>query len=461
MSSVPRAGIPRSSGLVLLGLACALAAAPAAAQRLGQQDRLDFQVPASVVQGSGARAFGMGGAFLARADDATAASWNPAGLSYLRRPEVSLVWTGNRFTSDTSAVDTGAAIESQLRRGDWPDFVSAAWPLRIRSLSGAAQVSYQRAISFTNTRTITTTGAERAVDAQSQGGFDVLALGSGLQVSRKLRLGFTVNSWFNGFEQDLKRRRPAGDSDQTLDFELSGWNTHFGLLYSPVPNLNLGAAFKTPFEADVRMSRSRTDYSTDGTLSTTNSWLADYVRLKLPGALGVGLSWRVRSTLTISADYTRSYWSQSRIYNFFTLGKCNDAANCPVAPELVKDPDAPEGPGGGFYPVLPYPTLTEDQRDTEELRAGLEYVILKRRFKWPLRVGTFADRQYFTDAAGNAPLFRGLTVGTGLIVGPVMVDAAFVYEWGDYRTQSGEDVVNTSVRSRRLLFSAIYRHGGR
>ena len=52
-------------------------------------------------------------------------------------------------------------------------------------------------------------------------------------------------------------------------------------------------------------------------------------------------------------------------------------------------------------------------------------------------------------------------MGTGLIVGPVMVDAAYVYEWGDYRTQSGEDVVNTSVRSRRLLFSAIYRHGGR
>lgn len=457
MSSVPRAGIPRSLGLVLLGLACALAAAPAGAQRLGQQDRLDFQVPASVVQGSGARAFGMGGAFLARADDATAASWNPAGLSYLRRPEVSVVWTGNRFTSDTSAVDTGAAIESQLRRGDWPDFVSGAWPLRIRSLSGAAQISYQRAISFTNTRTITTTGAERAVDAQSQGGFDVLALGSGLQVSRKLRLGFTVNSWFNGFEQDLTRRRPAGDSTQRLDFELSGWNTHLGLLFSPVPSLNLGAAFKTPFEADVMLGRSRTDA---GTPPTTNSYSRDDVRLRMPGALGVGLSWRVRSTLTVSADYTRSFWTDSQIYNFFTLGKCNDTSNCPV-PELVKDPDAPEGPGGGFYPVLPYPTLTEDQRDTEELRAGLEYVVLKRRFKWPLRVGAFADRQYFTDAAGNAPLFRGLTVGTGLIVGPVMVDAAYVYEWGDYRTQSGADVVNTSVRSRRLLFSAIYRHGGR
>jgi hypothetical protein len=49
--------------------------------------------------GSGARAFGMGGAFLARADDATAASWNPAGLSYLRAPELSLVVVYNSFTT--------------------------------------------------------------------------------------------------------------------------------------------------------------------------------------------------------------------------------------------------------------------------------------------------------------------------------------------------------------------------
>ncbi|MCJ7810524.1 MAG: hypothetical protein MUP26_09715, partial [Desulfobulbaceae bacterium] len=33
--------------------------------------------------GSGARALGMGGAFIAIADDATAASWNPAGLIQL------------------------------------------------------------------------------------------------------------------------------------------------------------------------------------------------------------------------------------------------------------------------------------------------------------------------------------------------------------------------------------------
>lgn len=52
-----------------------------------------FSVPLPV--GSGARAFGIG-AFTAVADDATAASWNPAGLTILERPEISAVY---RFAS--------------------------------------------------------------------------------------------------------------------------------------------------------------------------------------------------------------------------------------------------------------------------------------------------------------------------------------------------------------------------
>jgi hypothetical protein len=53
--------------------------------------------------GSGARALGFSGSFTAIADDATAASWNPAGLLNLETPEASIVYrrssTRNRHTS--------------------------------------------------------------------------------------------------------------------------------------------------------------------------------------------------------------------------------------------------------------------------------------------------------------------------------------------------------------------------
>ena len=76
-----------AGGAAFLALHLAVAL-PALAQTAPERDtdRIDITGRQNLTLGSGARAYGMGGAFLARADDATAASWNPAGLSYLRVP---------------------------------------------------------------------------------------------------------------------------------------------------------------------------------------------------------------------------------------------------------------------------------------------------------------------------------------------------------------------------------------
>ena len=72
--------------------------------------------------GSGARAAGMANAFIAVSDDGTAASWNPAGLGQLRKPELSLVST---------------TIGGSSRRGRLPD------PRRSRGRSPPPHSSYQ------------------------------------------------------------------------------------------------------------------------------------------------------------------------------------------------------------------------------------------------------------------------------------------------------------------------------
>jgi long-subunit fatty acid transport protein len=72
--------------------------APAAAQNTEDYNAFDFSLP-------GARSRGMGGAFVALADDATAAYSNPAGLTLLFRPEISI--EGALWNLETTSIDHG------------------------------------------------------------------------------------------------------------------------------------------------------------------------------------------------------------------------------------------------------------------------------------------------------------------------------------------------------------------
>lgn len=463
---------------VRLGLGFVVCASWISAQTTPQgpsvlQDELDLVVRSSVVQGSGARALGMAGAFLARADDATAASWNPAGLSYLRRPEVSFVWIESARNSNVKSAATGAPSEDDRRRTKNPDFLALAFPLSLGSVTGSGQVSFQRVVSFDTEHTIT--GTERQgprVDASSHGGFDVLAFGTGWQPTHALRVGVALNRWFNGYSQTLHRQGAAGinASRQEVELRISGWNAHAGLLWSPVSQLNVGLVVKTPFTARGEMSRTRSDFTLDSSgasSTTTNSYDSKFhkdgdVLIHWPAALGLGLSWRPRNALTMSFDYTLTRWSRGRIENFFILGRCPPKDQCPPVgqPQIEDDPLAP---GSRLFPSLPYPTLNDarGQRDTQELRAGVEYVVIGNTVKWPIRAGVFDDRQYFNQPTEGPPRFRGFAVGTGVIVGPILLDAAYVYERGSYQVLDGVSLNDVGVHSHRFLISTIYRQGAK
>ncbi|MET0553414.1 MAG: hypothetical protein ABW221_10290 [Vicinamibacteria bacterium] len=449
--------MPRSTDLLLRTLLLAWAAlAPAA---VGAQDpsalatppqvapdEIDFEGLTSLSLGSGARALGMGGAFLARADDATAVSWNPAGLSYLARPEFSIVGTRNSF-------ERGPAGSPATDRfaGYAPDFVAVTYPLS----RGALQLNYQRVFSFGGTRNI-----ERETDVfetEGKGGFDVLGLGTGVRLGRKVRVGGAFNLWVNGYSQRRLRMttlpppRGRGATEQDIDYDLrSGVNFNVGLLFSPVESLNLGVVGRTPFTAILDLRRFRRDFgpSISEDEFTQNAGERTDVLIDLPGSVGLGASWRATSALTISADYTRTFWSKGRIRNFFRV-------------EAEEDGEAPPPE---TFASLPYPTLDDPgQVDTQQVRLGAEYVVIAGRFKFPLRAGFFVDRQYFRAApgipgnTGLAPWFRGYTAGTGVSLGPILVDVALVHERGRFRSR--EDLTDADTRFTRAVVSLTYRPG--
>jgi len=474
-----------AGGAVCLALLL-VTGSPAAvqAQSGSEVDRIDITGRQNLTLGSGARAYGMGGAFLARADDATAASWNPAGLSYLRVPEVSFVGVSNSF-------DVTRGLSSDSFQGQAIDFAAFTWPIGLGDVRGAVQLSYQRAISFDGSRRIEqyaqATGLlEQFEEGSSDGGFDVVAFGTGLRLSRHVRAGFTVNRWMNGYDQTLSRTILRGDVGRPLrefdlDFRPSGWSFNFGLIVSPIDRLNVAAIYKTPFTADVSLEKARRD--SWGTIEeiedvTSNAASSEAVRLDFPSSIGFGVSWRPRDTLTLSADFTRTSWSEARILNYFDLRRTpRDEDGVPaVAPPPI------------VYPELQYPTLLavpdpddpddparlQGQQDAEQLRVGVEWVLIRGALKVPVRAGYFNDRQIKPEFGGYPPRFNGFTAGTGLILGSMLFDVAYVYEFGEYSvaaeaTPSGEfDLPPTpqppqryAVTTHRFYASVIYRFSGR
>src|SRR5512140_952171 len=76
------------------------------------QNRSGYQLN---ITGAGARAAGMGGAFIGVADDATAITWNPAGLTQLERMEASVVgryvFEKTDFTDNTTDPPTTTSAD--------------------------------------------------------------------------------------------------------------------------------------------------------------------------------------------------------------------------------------------------------------------------------------------------------------------------------------------------------------
>lgn len=451
----------------LAAMALALASAPTARAQVSPdlfQDEIDLTGRETLTLGAGARAFGMGGAFLARADDATAASWNPAGLSYLRVSELSLLGNYNAFDLDTGN-------DTDELRGGTLDFASFTFPIHIRSASGSVQVNYQRAVSFDGSRRIVREdpAGTRLSTGDAGGGYDVFALGTGLKVTHNLRLGVTLNRWFNGYSVSLDKLIPGSGARAQRrilgqEFHLDGWNSNLGVIFSPVEQLNLAGVFKTGFIGKVDLRKMRTDFYFDSatgqqTVSTQNHAQSDAVRIDFPWSLGFGVSWRPRSALTFSADFTTTNWSEARIRDYFTI-------------RATPQPPLDQPPAPTVYASLPYPYVyLSAQNDTEEIRVGAEYVLIRGRLRIPLRAGYFNDKQINNASLDTPPRFNGFTVGTGIILGKVLFDVAYLYESGkffealetvgaDGQPVTVQEAVRNRVRNQRVFASFIYRLGG-
>ena len=402
--------------------------------------------------GSGARAMGMGGAFIAIADDATAASWNPAGLIQLERPELSIVGAyfnrRENFSSDIHPEidNTGEADDVNI------NYFSATYPFQFYK-NMVVSINYQRLYEFERSYDYWFDFSSLGMNLLqykrfSQDGY-VGALGwaGAIEITPKLSLGVTLNIWTdelfwrNGWDEKFSEHAVGtqGGTPVTINThiidkysEFRGVNANFGLLWNMTKYLTLGAVIKTPFDASIRHEFSFTQTSTFGppvnTTVTSRQIIAEDIELRMPLSYGIGLAWRVSDALSFDLDVYRTHWSKYIL---------TDAL------------------GNDFSPVDGRPKSFSNVRDTTQIRIGGEYLFIDqtRNIVVPLRAGFFYDPEPSHDKVKN---FYGVAVGSGIAYKRIIFDVAYQLRWGrDVDTGNLIATSRADVMQHLLLASLI------
>jgi long-subunit fatty acid transport protein len=413
------------SSLIRLSLLSAVASGLLQAQApigvlISEQSRTAFSV-----QGAGARAQGMGGAFIAVADDATAVSFNPAGLAQLRKPEVSFVGRGfSRRVSfedfETTTRGRQLAVSDSLssnRRFD-PLFISAALPLRLSGRNLVFQISAQRAFALgeNSSRDLQESSQDspplptrRLRQSINQSGeIDLYSLATSYEVSERILLGITYNQWRGNWNLSSTGSKTTGTVTTFVNFvqqnKLDGDNFNLGLIWR-WPTWSLGLVHRTPFHADYTFS------STLETNLNSTSLRGDpstNVGVHWPSSSGIGFAWRPRERWLITADFSETYWSAAKYMT--PIGRLN---------------------GQNFF------DLDKSGRTPNATRfnLGMERLFLRASGAIiPLRCGFSREPQPVVDRiTGEQRVIFGLSAGTGFKRGNTTLDLAYRYGWGKRR----------------------------
>ncbi len=420
---------------------------------ISEQSRTNF-----TVQGAGARAMGLGGAFIAVADDATAVSFNPAGLAQLLHPEVSFVARGTQRSVgyedfETSSRSRVLAVSDALvssTRFD-PLFISATAPLQAGGRNLVLQLSIQRAFALTDhtQRTLTesplTTASglpvQLAQDITQTGQIDLYSLAVAYEVSQRILLGLSYNQWRGRWDLASASLRTTGTTQAAVAFRqtnaMDGENLNLGLIWR-WPTWSFGIVHRTGFHADytfaTQLSTSSGSGGFTGAPMTTG--------LHWPAGTGLGFAYRPSDLWLITADLSHTLWSTTRYMS--------------TSPRLN---------GQSFFDF----DKGDRTPNATDVHLGIEYLkITEDGTVIPLRAGLSREPQPVVDAiTGTQRVMNHVSLGSGLKRGAVGVDVAYRYGWSSRRasqslevdqilTRTGTPSVGTEhIREHRLDVSTI------
>jgi hypothetical protein len=226
------------------------------------------RITGTVFTNPGARSIGLGGAFVAIADDATAAFANPAGLVQILRPELSAEL---RFTAAHAEDDIPSDLDDSLSGLGFFSFVypSQKWAVALYSHQ-VASVGFAFVYPYV---------LEREFSVRSY------AAAGAFQVSEQLSIGLGL-SYFDGDRSAAGAVRGFSDAD---------WGINAGLLWSPSRTWKFAGFYRQGPEFESRAPSARFSIADEYGLGCAFQPKA--------GALTVGFEWdRVGSAVDPLVD---------------------------------------------------------------------------------------------------------------------------------------------------------------
>lgn len=277
----------------------------------------------------GARALGMGGAFVAVADDATAVVANPAGLTILQRPEISAEYKHTRFRNTINAFTNTTADGATNRVHDrdfddsvnTPSFFSFVYPTERVVLAAFVRelINYKSTFN-TNGVFLTdpTNGTlQRLLPVKSD--LDITAVNFGLGAAVNLEkenpllpnVGVSLEFSFGRIKSRLQRFDTLGfdgppdysaaQQTEAVDGTDVGIGVNVGLLWHPMKDLSFGGVYRRGPKYDMT-------FTTTNDISGATSSLP--FGFKVPDVYAAGVAYRFFERLTVAFEATYIRYSQ-------------------------------------------------------------------------------------------------------------------------------------------------------
>lgn len=410
--------------------------------------------------GSGARATGMGGAFIAIADDATAASWNPGGLMQLETPEFSMVGSCDISRDDyDSERHPEVASMNEITRYDL-NYLSIAYPFQIASKNMVVSLNYQKIYDLHKDMDFRVINTGRLpgfpqykirdkVRFRQRGSLKALSPAYAIQITPRFSVGAAFNIWtdrlFWNNDWTTKTRESFSGIGVTGTTYINkrlrkesyshfkGFNMNFGFLWDINPTITIGAVFKTPFEAGLhyRYQETQKIYQRAlGRIITSSVRFSEHRELEMPMSYGVGMAVRLSDILTVAFDVYRTNWSR-----FFMEDKNHRKTS----------------------PITGAPKKHSHVHDTTQIRLGGEYLLMLEKTIIPLRAGLFYDPQ---PSQKHPDDFFGFSLGSGIMMGKhVLLDWAYQMRYG--HNVSGGSLggiadAKADIIQHKIMVSMIY-----